>query len=185
MAKINDLYISIASEDISYSSTKTDHPVEEGVNITDHVKRNPVTVSVSGVIAGPNAAQDIANLQYLHDSRQPVTYVGRGALHNAIILSFSTSADKDIVNGRKYSIKLEEIRIANSSYTPPAQPLNKGQQQVVRNVQSNEKYHSVRKGEYRSMLAEKYGGSVSEITQLNPQVTDWTNLKVGTQLRVK
>jgi hypothetical protein len=185
MAKINDMYIFIDSEDMSHSSTKTDHPVEDGVNITDHVKLNPITLSISGVIAGKNAAQDISKLQALHDNRNPVTYIGRGALYNAIILSFSHSANKNISNGRSYSMKLEEIRIAKSSYNSPSQPLSKGQQQVVNNVQSDEVYHTVRKGEYRYMLAEKFGTTVAEITRLNPQINDWTNLKVGTQLRVK
>jgi hypothetical protein len=39
------------SQQHEYSAEATDHPVEDGINITDHVRKNPITLKINGVVS--------------------------------------------------------------------------------------------------------------------------------------
>ncbi len=46
------VYVLQESEDLAHNVESTTHPVEKGIDITDHVKRNPIELSISGKIIG-------------------------------------------------------------------------------------------------------------------------------------
>lgn len=51
MPYIKDVLIDVITEvSFSESSSTTDHALEDGEQITDHVKADPITISISGVI---------------------------------------------------------------------------------------------------------------------------------------
>ena len=52
MALINDIYIFVESEDVARETSISSHPVEEGIDLTDHVRQSPLVLSLSGELVG-------------------------------------------------------------------------------------------------------------------------------------
>lgn len=52
MAFINNLYVFIEDESLTHDVEGTSHPVEKGIEITDHIRRTPVEISLKGRIVG-------------------------------------------------------------------------------------------------------------------------------------
>lgn len=115
MATINGMYVLAESEDPQYEVDATDQPVEEGINITDHVQRKPNRLDISGVIVGDDAAQIRDKLKFLMEKGEVVTFQGRN-LFTGLIISLSTNHSYKVANGFSFSLSLKEIRIAKSSY---------------------------------------------------------------------
>ena len=63
MALINNNYVFVESESVNCDVESTSHPVEKGVELTDHIRRKPTTISISGKIGdvGNIKAYDILN----------------------------------------------------------------------------------------------------------------------------
>lgn len=55
MALINNIYIHVTDEEINRESTISSHSVEEGIDITDHIKVEPVEVSLEGKLVNYSA----------------------------------------------------------------------------------------------------------------------------------
>lgn len=117
MALINDVYVFIKSEDVSRETTASSHPVEEGIDLTDHVKRSPLVLSLSGEIVGADHENSIAELEQLQKTGELVEYVGVNVLSDALITKFTTSHDGTIRGGCSFSAEIKEIRIAASPFT--------------------------------------------------------------------
>lgn len=171
MAYINNYYVFVETEDVSRGVEVSAHPVEKGLNITDNVKRSPVTISLDGEIVGNNAQTTLSALESLHQSGQYVKYTGRNILKNAIIESFDTGHPNTITGGCSFSMKLREIRVAKSAYvkeqkTPPSlrKPTVNGTQQVQSNT--NQKYHTVKKGDSLWNISKAYYGSGSQFNKI-------------------
>ncbi len=96
MILIDDFEIDAAlSEDHTFDSDVTEHPVEEGADITDHVRARPIEVSIQGIVSDtpigrtafnrgfdpsgelqmPVLPSDVAfsNLLAIRDAREPIT----------------------------------------------------------------------------------------------------------------
>lgn len=198
MATINGIYVHITSESINRGIESSTHPVENGVDITDHVKREPISLSISGLIVGENAADILNRLKWLQSQGSIISYIGRNICSNMQIQSFNTSHPNTVWGGCKFDMELKEVRIAGSSYTGEdndisTKALTKGAtKQLEDNKTSGEKvYHTVQKGDTAWYLGEKkyksYGSSVEFITQNNSDAVpdgDWTKLQEGTKLWV-
>ena len=68
MGLINNNYVLVQQEEVNYDSESTSHPVETGIELTDHVRRKPITLSLSGVIVktgSKKSADIIANIKKL------------------------------------------------------------------------------------------------------------------------
>ncbi|MED1792882.1 hypothetical protein P4V54_09375 [Brevibacillus nitrificans] len=115
MATINGMYVLAESEDPRYEVDATDQPVEEGVDITDHVQRRPNTLDVSGYIVGDDASQIRDKLKAIMGKGEIATFQGRN-LFTGLIISLSTKHDYRVSNGFSFSLSLKEIQIAKSSY---------------------------------------------------------------------
>ena len=120
MGTINGLYIFVENEDLSYGVNVTEHTVEEGIEISDHVKRNAMTLSLSGEIVGKNAASTQAQIKKMHQSGVVCKYSGRTVLSNCLITDFSTSHPNTIWGGCSFSMTLKEIRTASTTYKKTA-----------------------------------------------------------------
>ena len=148
MALINNLYIFVESEDVTRDVESTSHPVEKGVEITDHIQRTPEELSLSGKIVdyeNMKASDILDKIQSLKNSGSLITYVGRNALSNLQIQSFSTSHPYTNWGGCDFSMTLKEVRIAKPAYTATKQN-NGGTQQVSKGENENV-YHTVKKGD--------------------------------------
>lgn len=116
MALINDIYVFVESENVKRDAKVSEHPVEEGIDLTDHVRRSPITLSISGEIVGDDYEDTIAALDAIHKNGELVEYIGVNMISNALITSFPTEHTGEIVGGCRFTMELREIRIASSPY---------------------------------------------------------------------
>lgn len=192
MAKINGIYVFVKDENKSFGVQATEHPVESGIDITDHVKRNPITMSISGEIVGENASSVMSKLKQIHQSGTFVKYVGRTTLNNCIITDFSTSHPHNIWGGCSFAMTLKEIRVASTSYKKKK---DTGNQQPVKKSEEEWVYHTVKSGDcVWNLVAAKnapykqYGMTCDEIMALNPDAFsrpgDFRTLQVGAKLKM-
>jgi len=118
LAYINQYYLFVDSdgESTNRSVSISDHPVEEGMVITDNVRREPLEISISGKIVGSDAETVKTNLESLMNQGSYVKYIGKEILSNAVILSFNTSRDITVDGGMSFDMTIREIRVAQSAY---------------------------------------------------------------------
>lgn len=200
MALINgSLYIFVEKEDVKRGIEAVTHPVEKGIDITDHVRRNPVSILISGNIVGKTAADILSQLTKAHQTGALVSYIGRNTIKNAQIVSFDTGHPNTVWGGCTFSMEIKEVRIAKSAYTEQnvttttKGTTSAGTQQKQDNSEMGKKvYHTVKSGETAYYLGEKVyksqGSSMSFIMANNPNAPkvkgDWSTLQVGTKLYV-
>lgn len=124
MATINNLYIFVVDEDIDRSSKIPQHPVEKGLPITDNVRNEPKTLSISGKIVDTSqykAETIISKLDALRTGGSLIDYKGRNVCGNFLIKSFNTSHPNTNWGGADFDMELVEVRIAKSAYDPSKQ----------------------------------------------------------------
>lgn len=177
MAYINNMYVFVESEDVSRGVTVSDHPVESGLDITDNIKRSPVSISISGEIVGDDAASVLRNLVALHQNGELVKYTGRNILSNAIIEKFDTGHPNTIYGGCSFDMTIREIRIAKNAYVPPVVTVSSPEQNVTKKptvggTQQVEKnnddavYYTVKKGDSLWGIAVSFYGNGSLYTKI-------------------
>lgn len=154
MATINGLYVFVTSEELSMSVDVTEHVVESGIDIADHVRRRAFTLSISGEIVGHNADSINSQLKKIHNSGAVVKYAGRNITTNCIITEFSTGHPNTIWGGCEFSMTLKEIRTAATSYkatVSTAKTSSKSKKTSTKQVTKKSKvtwvYHTVKKGD--------------------------------------
>lgn len=151
------LTVGLVQFDASLSETHarqceiTDHPVEEGSTISDHIRRLPETLEVNGVVsnhpivflASLNSPSPITNgltpataraelaystLRKLMDDGELVTVVtSLWEYENMAITSMSVARDVNTGNVLNCSLSLREIIIAKTKTVDAPEPSNVGQ----------------------------------------------------------
>lgn len=119
MATLNGLAIFVEIERVNRSIESTDHPTEQGLPLTSGIQKNPVTVSLSGIIAhnGKYTATQIkSKIEKLKNAGSLVTYKGRNTIKNLQIQSFDGEWTNKNWGGFAYTMELKEVRIAKPSY---------------------------------------------------------------------
>lgn len=168
MALLNGLYVHAVSETIENSYTKTNNPVEEGVDVTDHIERNLVKLKLEGeLIDTPTltAGKMYSQLVLWANKGTLIEFRGRNVF-DGVITNVSKTSTAEISNGAKITIDFEEIRIANSLYTTPQ--ANAGTQQVQSTTNtSKEVWHTVKKGEWLLKIARQYNTTLEWILANN------------------
>lgn len=152
MAKLNGLYIFVSAEDETNSIEVTEHPVEEGVDISDHTKRKAIQLSITGEIVGKNATSVKNKIKSMQQNATLCKYVGRTTLSKCLIVDFNPGYTVDIWGGCAFSMTLKEVRTASTSYKKPAakkkqQPKKTGTQQTKKKSKVTYVYHKVKKGD--------------------------------------
>lgn len=199
MATLNGMYIFVIDEEMSHSIEVTEHPVEEGINISDHTKRNPIELSISGEIVGNNAASVMTKIETMQSNGTLCMYAGRSTLSNCLITQFSHSHPHTIWGGCEFSMTLKEIRTASTSYKKPATQVKQtnktGTQQVKKKSKVTYVYHTVKKGDTIWALVasskapyKKYGLSCDDVMKMNPSAFsrkgDFRTLQIGKKIIV-
>lgn len=192
MAYLNNIYLFVKSEQINKGVEVSSHPVERGLEISDNVKRNPLTLSIEGAIVGKNAKVQLSALTQMMNGGNLVSYSGVNILKDCIIESFNTDYTNEITGGCSFSMTLREIRIANSAYTPTTtnsktkKPTQNGTQQVQKkrvNV-----YHTVKQGDTLWSIAVQYYGDGSRFNEIynanKTRIPRMAVLNVGTALYI-
>lgn len=113
------------NEEHEFASEVTEHPVEEGADIADHVRRQPNNVTIEGVVSdtpiGEVAGlrdegalpsdQAFALLQEIADSRRPVTVETSLQVFDNMILS-SLNVPRDARTGDSFQFTAQFVQIA-------------------------------------------------------------------------
>lgn len=195
MALMNGMYLFVTEEQISHGVQVPEHPVEEGLDLTDFVRPNSMQVSLTGEIVGEDAVNTIEKIKEIQRKGAYVDYSGRNLIVNAIIVDFSTGHTNEISGGCTFSMTVREIRVAGSPYTAPsdtASTKNAGSQQV-KGQGKQARYHTVKSGESRWSISEKYksnGCTIAYLTANNnnksclKQVDNWYTLKIGAKVKI-
>lgn len=202
MALLNNWYVFVQDESVSYEVESTSHAVEKGEPITDHVKRNPEVLSISGKIAdydSKKASEILSALLKLQADGSLINYLGRNYGGDYQIQSFNTSHPNTVWGGCEFDMTLKQVRIAKKAVIK--QDGNKGTtstQQVDKGENKNV-YHTVKKGEcvwnlvtknYKS-LEPKFNTVMKKcewVMQQNPNAFsrkgDFRTLKINAKLLV-
>lgn len=182
MARLNGYYIFVKEEKKTRGVDVTSHAVENGLDITDNVKRKPITLSLEGEIVKAtkltkkkkgkknrytektvSVAEIESAITKLHQNGKKVKYQGRYKLDNAIITSFDTKHTSKLKSGCFFTMELKEIRIAKKAYKAKAK---KKKKQVTKKKKSAKRYHTVKKTDSLYSIAKKYYGSASKMTAI-------------------
>lgn len=195
MSYINGYYIFVENEKVSRDVDVSSHPVEKGLDLTDNIKRSPITISLSGLIVdykNSNGATVTAktvyqNLINLNAKGLYVKYEGVNSISNAIIEKLETENTNAAYGAYSFSMDLKEIRIANSAYVAPKVQSTKksGTQQVKTSASdSGKRYYVIRKGDTLWAISKKYYGKGSLYTKIynaNRNIIKNPNLIYGGQ----
>lgn len=193
MTKLGTLTLFVESEKYSESVEATAYPVEKGVAFTDHVQRNPKTVSLQVFMQGSRASKNLATLRAQMNKGTILKYVGRETASNVIILSLDHPRDASIKNGFMLDIQLREVRIVKSPWVKapkkqkatrkPADATGKKKPVSKKSRPTTARYHIVKAGDTYWTLSRKYGTSIQQLRNFNKYPD--RNIPVGAKLRVK
>ena len=160
MALINDIYIFVESEDVARETSISSHPVEEGIDLTDHVRQSPLVLSLSGELVGSDYEDDIAQLERLQKDGELVEYTGINILSSALLTKFTTTHTGSVRGGCTFSAELKEIRIASSPYSAGSGSSSDQQvEEASAQGTSAVKTHTVKHGDTLWSIAKSYCGS--------------------------
>lgn len=190
MAKIHNYHIDQMSESFSVSTNVTSYPVEKGYPISDSVTRNPDTFSISGNILETkkrkNSNAKRKHLKQLAIDGKPIKYVGRMNCKDVVITNFDGSYSKEIANGFQFSLSLQRVRIAKTPYRKKkTKKKTSGKKSTTTSNKNSKKkkYHIVKRNENYTVIARKYGTTVSALMKLNK----WKPraIPIGARMRIK
>lgn len=113
--KLGDIEFSVVEEEKPRDMvTITDHQVEKGQDVSDHVKQESSIIDIVGVIVGDDATATLSKLQRHQKEGTLSTYIGRNVYNNMAILTMDRNHGKDIANGFAYNIALKQVRISTA-----------------------------------------------------------------------
>jgi hypothetical protein len=110
------------SETHTHSSSVSEHPIESGSLIADHVQSNGFTLQMEAIIATAqstttdivsSAASAYATLLEIYEQREAITVVtGLKVYRSMVITEFRVSRDRNTGSLLSFSAELREIRVA-------------------------------------------------------------------------
>ena len=121
MALINNIYVFVKKENISRKTQIPQHPVEKGLPLTDSIRNEAKTLSLTGKIVkvGNTKADDIVSkIEKLRTTGSLINYKGRNVVGNFMISSFDTDDSNENNGGHDFEMELLEVRIGKSAYNP-------------------------------------------------------------------
>lgn len=152
MALINNLYIFVESEQLEHDVESSSHPVEKGAQLTDHIRRKPPALRISGKIVdyeNQKASEILDKVKQMQIGGSLITYMGRNLLNNMQIQDFSTSHPYTNAGGCDFSMSLKQVKIAKPAYVAPTStaPTNHGGAQQIETGENTSVYHTVKAGD--------------------------------------
>ena len=198
MALINGYYVFVEGEEITRGVDVTSHPVEKGLEVTDNVRKKPLTISLKGKIvqSGSVSAATIENaLEELHRNGKYVKYQGRHNISDALITDFTTKASNDVWGGYSFDAEIQEVRIAKSAYKPSSSGQTTTTTRQTTQNNNNQRYHTVKSGDCPWAIAEKYYNDGTKWESMMKANTDivarnkkwgvlWYSIYVGDKLLI-
>lgn len=168
MATIDGKYIMAEKEDMTDDVDITQQPIEKDIDITDHVQRKARTLSISGLIAGENAAEMQRFLVEAQDTGKVVEYIGRTTL-KGLLSGFSTSRDYTTGDGYTYSLTITEVRFASSSYVSKLSfPIKSQAAKIINSGVKQTKSNKKTKNKKKKSSSKKKGGQKVQKVKFKP-----------------
>jgi hypothetical protein len=162
------------SETYSHDATVTEHPVEEGANITDHVRVQQFRLAIDGFVTNHAISRALVNLDFtraediytiLRDwqkqaARLTVT-TGLDEFEDLVLKSFTVTRDKETGNALPVQLQLVEIQTAESQTSTakaPAIKAAKKKKVAAKKVKKEEKRISLLQ-QAKNAVSKFVGGS--------------------------
>lgn len=101
----------VVDESPTMSADVTDHPVEKGQDISDHMREKPYTVNLSGSIVNESPEKLELLRNYIKEATL-LKYVGRNIFTDVVLTSLNSSHNANNSTGFDYDITLKHVRIA-------------------------------------------------------------------------
>lgn len=119
MALINNIYVLVEQESVDNNVETVSHPTESGMPISDTIRKNPIVIDLTGVIANTDkltAKLAITKIKALQNNGSLIKYVGQaGTFTNLQIQSFHTDFTNKNYGGASFDMSLKEIKTAKSA----------------------------------------------------------------------
>lgn len=116
MAQLGAVYLDAVYSDQPKRAVKTtDHPLETGEAVTDHVQLDPLTIGITGIIVGSDASVRMKRLEEYQKKGTLLTYVNRISAVGVIILNFDSTHGKDVGNGFTFSMTLKRMKVSQAT----------------------------------------------------------------------
>ena len=112
----------VIEERPEFNTEVSDHPIEDGASVSDHVALRPVTIPMNGVVAGEGAAEKIAALRRWRNERHRLRYTGRNIFKNYVISELSSEHDAEVGDGFRFRRVLQEVRIVKPALVEIVKP---------------------------------------------------------------
>lgn len=117
MPYIKDILIEVITDvGVSESSTSTDHALEDGEQISDHVQSDPITLSLSGTLYGDHE-QKVLKLREFREKGEIFTFDYMTNYGNVIILDFNRDYTSSVKDGFNFTMTLKQIKLAKVAKT--------------------------------------------------------------------
>ena len=117
MPYIKDILIDVITDvGVSESSTTTDHALEDGEQISDHVQSDPITLSLSGTLYGDHE-QKVLKLREFREKGEIFTFDYMTNYGNVIIIDFNRDYTSSVKNGFNFTMSLKQIKLAKVAKT--------------------------------------------------------------------
>lgn len=100
------------AEEITLNADVTERPVEQGEDISDHMKTKPYEVKLAGSMHKDDADSKISRIEALQKDAELVEYIGKRRLKDMVVTSFSTRQNKHNLRGYDWTISLQSVKIA-------------------------------------------------------------------------
>ena len=112
MPYIKDVLIDVITKvSMPESSTTTDHALEDGEQITDHVKSNPITISLTGIILD-DTQEKVLKLRKYREAGEIIDFDYMTSLKHVVITDFSHDYEAKIKDGYAFTMTLKQIKVA-------------------------------------------------------------------------
>lgn len=155
MAKLGSVFINtVYSDKVTRSIKVSEHAVESGESVADHIAVQQQTFPITGVVIGADASNRLKQLEEFSKNGTILKYVNRITASNVIISSFDSTHAVKVANGFEFSMTLRRIKIVGdvktAEMTVPARTkikteTNKGAQQKTTVKQSKKKTEKKKK----------------------------------------
>lgn len=142
MPYIKDVLIDVI-EDVSVkeSSTTTDHALEDGEQITDHVKADPITVTIKGLLLDDNGQGNgindsegrVASLRKYRKDGEIIDFDYVTGLEHCVITNFDRDYSAKTTDGFAFSMTLKQIQTVKvSRYVAAKLPVKRQTKKVAK-----------------------------------------------------
>ena len=114
------------NEDHSFDSEVTEHPVESGADIADHVRARPISVDIEGVVSftplvertGRPTDDFFAHLIAIRDAKEPITIeTSLKVFENMVLTSLSIPIDAKTGESLQFRATFVQIQLVTNVRT--------------------------------------------------------------------